>query len=232
VSIPLESVACVVRANGNYALFFGHGSRATCDDEFLPWGRTPLSVSIWCRLPAFDGKWHNAVTIGNEKQYYDRMNLTLYPYNSWYLMLLEVYGSNGQFSTKVNDPLPEQAGQWVHFCATYDGEKISYYKNGKLMGSGPMALDRIPAGIFSVGNSNRSLDAPFNEALSDLRIWDRALSAKEVAEVHAGRRVITGLLGHWPMNEGYGRIIHDVSGHNHHLQLEGNGTWVKGVTQP
>ena len=236
LQVPLVHVTRILANGGRMALFFGPGSRASCDDAFMPWGNTPLSLSVWCKLPPFDGQWHTAAVIGAQTKHYDRMTLTLYAYNPWYLMLLEVYGSNAQFSQTVNAVLPEKAGQWVHFCAVYGDNSLTLYKNGVQMTSAAMKLNRLAQGLFAVGNHNQNLFSPYNEALSDLRIWDRALTAQEVGQVYAGQAIADGLLGHWPMNEGGGTMLYDTSGQQHHLKLEGDPTWVDGrpdvVTKP
>ena len=236
LEVPLAHVSKIMANSGKMALFFGPGARASGDDAFLPWGNTPLSFSVWCKLPPYDGQWHTAVIIGAQTKDYDRMQLTLYPYKPWYLMLLEVYGSNAQFSPTANAVLPEKTGQWVHFCAVYGDNSLTLYKNGVQMTSAAMQLNRLAQGMFAVGDSGLNASAAFNEALSDLRIWKRTLSAQEVSQVYAGQAIADGLLAHWPMNEGGGTTLYDTSAQQHHLKLEGNPTWVDGrpdvVTKP
>ncbi|MCX6996245.1 MAG: LamG domain-containing protein [Kiritimatiellaeota bacterium] len=228
LQVPLAHVVRIMASGGKMALFFGPGSRAIGDDAFLPWGNTPLSYSIWCKLPPYDGQTHVAVIVGAQSRYNDRMSVYLSAYDSWYLMLLEVYGSNAQFSPTPNVVLPETAGQWAHFCAVYADNTLTLYKNGVQMTSAAMKLNRLAQGLFAVGNHNLNAPTPFNEALSDLRIWDRVITAQEVSQVYAGQAVVEGLIGHWPMNEGGGTILYDTSGQQHHLKLEGNPTWVDG----
>jgi len=232
VRVPLSAVSRLLVGGGGLALFFGPGARAVADDAFLPWGNTPLSYSIWGKLPPFDGQAHVAFVIGAQERYFDRMALYLSPVNSWYLMISEVYGSNVQFTRHNDQPCAEQAGQWVHYCGVYDGQSLTTYRDGVRMRSNPMKLNRLAQGKFAVGNHNLEASAPFNEALSDLRIWDRALTAEEVAQVHAGQEVAAGLIGHWPMNDGGGPVLRDTSGQNHDLTIEGHPTWVEGPPAP
>jgi hypothetical protein len=74
---------------------------------------------------------------------------------------------------------------WVHVAYTYDAKarKVSLYVNGKLEGSAdfgagrPVNLSRAKIGAWE--GSSRFLDG----AMDDLRIYDRALTAAEIAKL-------------------------------------------------
>jgi hypothetical protein len=80
------------------------------------------------------------------------------------------------------DPLP--LGPWVHIVATYDNQTMRLFLNGEEKGSleRPGAVqpsgNRLCLGTYSPGDSLHN----FTGVLDEVRLYDRALSAQEVAE--------------------------------------------------
>jgi hypothetical protein len=83
-------------------------------------------------------------------------------------------------------------GEWVHLAGTYNGEtgRMLLYVNGKLIGSethvgeirlDPESLNRplIIGGELNGSNINE-IDSEFNGYIDDVRIYNRALSDKEI----------------------------------------------------
>lgn len=107
-------------------------------------------------------------------------------------------------------------GIWYHIALTKQGNTKKLYMNGQLLTT------------FSFGGSTRSYKYLFiggvptnsrilNGKLNDVRIYDHALSAKEVKELSKG------LVLHYPLsNNGCGELItddtieYDTSGYNYH----------------
>jgi hypothetical protein len=65
----------------------------------------------------------------------------------------------------------------------------------------------------------------FKGQISDVRIYDRALSAEEVEQLYKGYDIRNGLVGHWPLNEGQGTTAYDRSGNGNDGTLIGGPTW-------
>ncbi len=71
------------------------------------------------------------------------------------------------------------AGRWYHLAGTFDGQVLRAYLDGELTGTktvgGPIDDDKLPLRIGSDDATSH-----FNGAMDDVRIWDRALSDREI----------------------------------------------------
>ncbi|MDE0683780.1 MAG: LamG domain-containing protein [Candidatus Poribacteria bacterium] len=86
--------------------------------------------------------------------------------------------------TYLNAATPSEMNEWYHVVGTYDGREMKIYVNGKLEGtsgvqSGPINYpDRI---FFSIGAyKDDNEDFVHKGMLDEVRLYDRALSEKEV----------------------------------------------------
>ncbi len=75
---------------------------------------------------------------------------------------------------------------WTHTAAVWDGATMRLYKNGVEVGStakgGTLSTD--PAAKVSIGNQPAETgDRPWDGLIDDVRIYDRALSVDEIAEL-------------------------------------------------
>lgn len=77
---------------------------------------------------------------------------------------------------------------WCHCCMTFDGEYARTYANGILLGQDTQKSGYLTGDIV-LGSAN------FRGFMNDLRIYDHALSAKEVKEISKG------LILHYPFNQ-------------------------------
>jgi len=107
-------------------------------------------------------------------------------------------------------------GQWYHIVAvaeTGTTNAIKVYINGVLKNTGARSGDPsanaqpLRFGTDAITTSSDYL----NGRISDARIYDRALSATEVAEHYAQRfGNETGLVAHWPLSERSGNVADDA----------------------
>jgi len=105
--------------------------------------------------------------------------------------------------------------QWSHLTATWDGRKWSWFVNAEFVAEQqrPAALKRIqqrPGAVQSIGgqvNSDGQTQNLCRCDLDELRIYDRALPADEIAVMISEVAPAYGLLGALPFPEG---TIHDV----------------------
>jgi len=121
---------------------------------------------------------------------------TLYLFEGEVRMLVEF--AEGQY-THANAPAPS-ADRWVHFVGTFDGQSISLYVDGEWVetteAQGRIPPSEAPLYLGALGPGSRVLDGQ----LEDIRIWDRALSADQAAEVAKGNvdaSLQAGLVAHW-----------------------------------
>ena len=101
--------------------------------------------------------------------------------------------------THANTPAPAP-GVWVHYLGTYDGESIRLFVNGELAATtsapGRLLKSDTPLYLGALAPDVRVLDGE----LEDVRIWNRALSAAEAAEVFRGASegsLAEGLVARW-----------------------------------
>ena len=144
-------------------------------------------------------------------------------------------------SKKVND------GQWHHVVGTYDATTFKLYVDGVDNGSG----DGVDAGqtwrtgyTLEIGSCAGNLGCDgsgehWKGLIDDVRIYNRALSAADVAQLYASGETIIrkplnnlGLIGYWNFNEGTSTIEHDFSGLGHIATSSTTGStkpqWVSG----
>ena len=150
-------------------------------DDFRP---RNVSVQIWASIDSFsnwEGLAGNIQDNGSNESGY-----CFYTTNSsvaWYV-------SDGGFKTIVAPSVP--TSQWVHFVGTYDGSYIRLYMNGQEVSGSPLSVGGdinwtyIPLdlnfGRYHDDNENYVADS----RLDEVAIWDRAISADEIAYLYNG----------------------------------------------
>ena len=77
---------------------------------------------------------------------------------------------------------------WVHLTIVYNGTKVDFYRNGILIDSLTGTLDEKNkiSGNFYLGRDSRTGTTAFKGYLDDVRIYDEALSKKQVQEISKG----------------------------------------------
>lgn len=177
-----------------------------------------ITLSTWFRpdvLPSY----------GNEK-YFFRNDVSGSQYYSFRLdggpsgdyQLWFTPGSGGDHNGSETFSLT--ASSWYHAAVTHDSTsgKVSFYINGQLVST---STDTVTGGYISgtgtlyIGSAASS--AYFNGALDEARIYNRTLSADEVAQLYrltAPTGVDTGLKGYWSFNgqDVSGTTAYDRSG--------------------
>jgi len=141
---------------------------AFAQDEVWP----AYSVGLWVRTDAFMQSDNNS------------------PFNN------NSNGSDFQIDVDGSDPgryrykgsvlvlLGPVVNEWVHLAASCDGLSTSVYYNGLLVDT--VGITDSSFGQIAIG-TNRGMNRPFIGTIDDVRIYDRALSAAEIAGL-AGRK--------------------------------------------
>lgn len=107
---------------------------------------------------------------------------------------------NGAWRT-VQGSTTLATGVWYHIAGTYDGSTMTFYHNGSSEGA-PLSYAATPpmnAGDHKIGIKYDSVDG-IDGKIADVRYYNRALSASEVADLAAGVDVSSGLVGWWLLN--------------------------------
>ena len=121
---------------------------------------------------------------------------------------------------RVNDVLKE--GVFQHIAATYDGNVMRVYFNGRLLSS---SVQGVPLAVQQTDYVHISSLPPeaFEGLLDDIRIYDRALGDSEITGLMTARA--PRLLAHWTLDESMGSTVHDSIG-NHHGISVGDPVWM------
>ena len=106
-------------------------------------------------------------------------------------------GNNLQWTTNYTYPI----NTWFHLAVAYDGTNVLYYINGKYQEKKAQSISASYWGnIISIGASQANgsnYGNYLNGKLNDIRIYDHALSPKEVEDISKA------LILHYPLNDIY-----------------------------
>lgn len=95
---------------------------------------------------------------------------------------------------------------WVHFLFTITSGMIgNCYINGVLSGSADVSVGGTLSSITTtnamrIGNRATATDRTFDGFIRDVRMWNKVLSAADIAKVYAGSPVTDSLIGQWKLN--------------------------------
>ncbi|MGB0712979.1 MAG: LamG-like jellyroll fold domain-containing protein, partial [Gammaproteobacteria bacterium] len=122
---------------------------------------------------------------------------------------------------------------WHHYACTYDATTKTQriYRDGSLAkhrkAAGHYKVDNPPAAlILGHGDPGKTDHWSFHGNLSDVRLWNKALSQDAIIQ-NMSRRLSgheTGLLGYWPLDDGSAK---DLSQNNNDGVLKGSAAWIK-----
>jgi hypothetical protein len=118
--------------------------------------------------------------------------------------------------------------EWTHIVVVFDYQtdrKAKLYVNGALI-SNSASLGPTNTGPITIGNYyGAAYDTPFSGVVDETRIYNRALSPKEVADLY---NFAPGLVGYWDFEEGNGLIAKDKSGNSINGDLHNSVSWSSG----
>jgi hypothetical protein len=141
-------------------------------------------------------------------------------------------------SPGLNHPIagvtPIATGVWYHAAATYNGSKWQLFLNGNLeaeLGVGqPPRSDSIQhAALASAINSSGVADGFFKGVLDEVRIWNYARSAADIAaSKNLSIASAPGLIGRWGLDAGSGTAATSTSGSGNTGTLVNGPVWTTG----
>lgn len=141
-------------------------------------------------------------------------------------------GNNSNFRRSKSAPIEDTRGQWVNLTAIIRGATDmdlfldGVNKGGAYEGSSTNPMNSSsPNEVAKIGYwFSNNATYYFKGQLDELRIWDRALSATEVADVYTKNISASypGLIGHWSFNETEGNVVLDQSSNSFNGLINGN----------
>jgi hypothetical protein len=100
-------------------------------------------------------------------------------------------------------------GSWLHILVTItSGQLANHYVNGVLSGTANQDLVQTIATITTtnamrIGNRTGATDKTFDGGIRSVKMWNRVLTATEIANDYAGLPNTTGLIHHFKLGGDY-----------------------------
>lgn len=157
--------------------------------------------------------WVNPDNISNNQYVFDQQ-----PFDERSILLgyqdnyFNFYDSSYPTGTAFDTQFLATLGTWQHVVMGTDGTKVYAYKNGNKVVEQAGHWNASGTIGFTIGGSYREgqgLLADFAGKLSDIRIYNRALTADEITQLYneGGKTTVTqnpsletGLVGHWELD--------------------------------
>jgi Concanavalin A-like lectin/glucanases superfamily len=171
------------------------------------------SVFIMSEIYGYGGLWHD--------NYLSGANRLLVKYDGSVLAQMTIGGTTRNVLTNSSLVIK---GNPTHVVYTYDGKYERIYVNGEKQ------IELPKTGAIAVSAADRWIGRGhdstyyFNGKIFTTRIYNRALTAQEVAANYNGQVTRDGLVGEWLFQEGQGTTAYDTSGNGNHGTIYG-ATW-------
>jgi hypothetical protein len=171
-------------------VFVNRNGPCSTDPTFEFGNRADFSLEIWIR-PGSNGATYKGGIIGNyamegSGSYNVGYGLYLnWPVGTAGTLTFERHDATSQGFDTVSTSVA--ADQWSHVVATYDGTEMALYLNGTLAGQTmstrnlPTAACTVRVGAFSFDFGVTDYPGYFYGSLDEAAVYDRALTAQEIA---------------------------------------------------
>ncbi|MDM3847812.1 MAG: patatin-like phospholipase family protein [Aphanizomenon gracile PMC638.10] len=131
-----------------------------------------------------------------------------------------------QYLSSKSDSI--QLNHWHHIAGTYDGINMRVYVDGIEKASKRLiddCIDYDPENDLVIGIYKDDNEAyPFKGEIAEVRIWSQARSQAEIqADMNnslIGNEI--GLVGYWPLKDGLGTTVQDLTNNANHGNIFGN----------
>lgn len=138
----------------------------------------------------------------------------------------------GFFSQSNNDLFSIRSdnlgvNQWFHLALTYSGTQLKLYINGQQYGDALTTTGASIDGKYTFGAVTIiGLGTIYSTSSYGPQFcYASELTLAQIQDIYANGIYPSGALGLWPLTEGSGTTVADVSGNNNHITLTGGPTW-------
>lgn len=184
--------------NNNSCYSFDGNSRIVCPDFGLPIGNTARTISAWIKAEQLQSLMGSGIPPGHIVKYGVELNETQH-------CNVTLWGNNIRFSNWSSPPDAEYAfthpiGEWFQVITRLDEENVvSLFINGAMVYSTSVEIwNTISSGALILG------DFLTNGKLDDVRIYNRALTQQEIADLYNTEKapvtISSGLISYYPFN--------------------------------
>jgi concanavalin A-like lectin/glucanase superfamily protein len=147
---------------------------------------TAFSISVWFRAESFPAEAGFLISKGQNNFEIHTLSEVTGPSG---MKFLPRFVAHGVITDWHSPPDSYSLGEWTHVVGVYDpgNNDIRYYVDGfEVPLIGPAATPTAPDNTLNARLGMRADNTlAFHGYLDDVRIYDRALSSTEVAEIHA-----------------------------------------------
>ncbi len=165
-------ITWVPGVNGTAVSFDGaSGAAKIASVSGLGSGNVPHTVAAWVKVTQLPANRAWILLLGNEGT----------GAHHWLINSSGVTQFGVWSGAQLNPALP--VGQWTHVAITFDGSTLTGYVNGVAIGS-KAATFNLQGDPLTVAQAHLG-ENYFNGAVDDVQVYDRALSAAEVAALAA-----------------------------------------------
>jgi hypothetical protein len=169
------------------------------DSNALDIGGDQMTLAVWVKPTS--GDYRTIVAKGYVHAYAMRLTRDSEPIKAFF-DIYNVSGVNaraGTYNNIVN-------GQWTHLAGVYNGSTVCLYVNRVVDGACASLTGSVEPNALTlrVGKSQSlAVLEYFNGAIDDVRIYNRALTAQEVADLYNEGSKLKGLHlnGTWQLNQ-------------------------------
>ena len=127
-----------------------------------------------------------------------------------------------------NTPYKSNKNEFFLLSISRISNKCYFYVNGELVDIGSTYSGDIGRNShWSLGGRFGTSEYFYNGIISEVRIWNRALTEEEIKD-RINKKLTgeeEGLVAYYPMAEGEGNILYDYSGNANHGTIHG-ATWI------
>ena len=152
------------------------------DGDYVDVGEDPsltfteaITVACWIKVRAFDRNWNAIITKGD-----DWVLARTRSDNRVAFLCLGLVGGGWPevYSDDVND------GNWHHIAGTYDGSELCIYRDGSNINSKSVhgSINSKWSKVL-IGENGQARNRYWNGLIDDVRIYNRALTAEEIADL-------------------------------------------------